>query len=705
MAGLKKRYTHKAFHRMLRDLHSPQHSEAVQELFREEGGRFYRIDVNEKQQKKLLAEAGKIVKANRGVVRIANLLLIGLPAVAFTVFAVFFANPLMQRAFERGLESIFQADAYVQGFRLDVMSGSLSIELIAQADEGDRRRNFFVLEDVQVDIQTAALFHRSFVIQNLQAGALRWSEPRSSRQLAAADYEPDPVSSSADDHGSGVSVSSAQNIGLVLQSALSEQLPFGDLSPESLSSELTGGSQALSELDALTQRSAERVEYWSGRSEELTDSLEAVTETYQEVIATDVSSLNSVLRIREVADQVSQAISESEALVEDAREDITLLEQELNDIRRESTAIIEVAQKDAASVMDQLKSLGSGDASIDVEAVLEDVLVGLIGEKAQVFFRALEYYERVRNWNVGSWVTVGKTSRPGFRAGGVDVAFPSPEYPRFAIQRASFAFNDEGGFENSVLLEHLTSDPVDGDPPVSVEYRSGGRSDVFVMAEIANSGEQRPSYQVEMTIASESVSIDSGLEIRSLGFNLERASAIANIELQIIGAVASSAELDLHIEFNEVSIDTADSGAIANAVISGLENSNSLYVEMEAGIEPDSSLTNIDLDSNIASIVSGSMANYMHEQLELLESAMDQAIEEYLRELEVEADQVFQVYMEQMLEFHQLSELSTKYQSELIAYQEALAQKVQSPVQDAAANAVNNALEDMPSIPSLPGRN
>jgi hypothetical protein len=165
--------------RILERVHTVGDRKFLETLYQPGAGgmRRRKTDLGE-QDLRRLAGLAKSITANRGVVQVPRLIILGVIVAAAIVVNLAFKNALLTRALVAGLEGVFNARAEVAGLDFRVLGGSIAIDAIAVADRDRPMRNLFELGPTELSIDVFRLFEGSVIIRNLECRDVRWDTPR-----------------------------------------------------------------------------------------------------------------------------------------------------------------------------------------------------------------------------------------------------------------------------------------------------------------------------------------------------------------------------------------------------------------------------------------------------------------------------------------------------------------------------------------------
>ena len=121
----------------------------------------------------------KSIKGNKkGPVKIVPLVFAGALAAAIFIFFTTFANPLLGRATELGLEAIFEAKADVSNFRLSLHQFTISVDSVTVANRDKPMQNLFEMGKTEIRMTPAAVLRGKINIEEIRADTIRFGTPR-----------------------------------------------------------------------------------------------------------------------------------------------------------------------------------------------------------------------------------------------------------------------------------------------------------------------------------------------------------------------------------------------------------------------------------------------------------------------------------------------------------------------------------------------
>ena len=379
--------------------------------------------------KKILA----IIKINRkGPVNFIPLAFAGIVAAAVIVFVTIFANPLISRAMEKGLEAIFEAKANVYNLRLNIFRFNISMNRITVADRDKPMTNLFDMGRTIISLNSAAVLRGKIYINEIAAETIRFGTPRT--VSGAIPAKPQKVKPEKPESDAPPLIDLKNFDAMALLNAEFEKLKTPKLYDD-----------AINAYNTTYAKYNNQVELAKTRSEELKSQA-------QPLLALNVNSYN--FRDPAVVTQVRQTIQDINTLVSTVQttaDDATNLVKGLEDDINLAKGLEQNARTAITDDINHLKSyidLGSGAAFAVLEPVIRDILSDAGEQYLDYGIRALEILEQLKaNQMVQSALASAKAppkskekkpKKEVFK--GRDVPFPVKAYPKFYLGRLASDF-------------------------------------------------------------------------------------------------------------------------------------------------------------------------------------------------------------------------------------------------------------------------
>lgn len=547
---------------------------------------------------KRLGVLAKAIKSNRGVVKAVPLALSGVFAACLAVFALFFMNPLLEGAVERGITAAFEARTEVAGFRFDPVRMRIGMASIAVADRDNPMANLFETGRVELRLNPTALFRAKVYIEEASAASVLFGTART--VSGALPAYPRKAEAGEPPREAGVPLVDLENFSA--QALL-------DREKAKLKS-----NQAYDDVAAAYTEAAGR---WGAQTEAAKASVAELKASTALVLAIDVKSLKS-------ADAVSAAIQDVRGATTSAKD----AGRQSGDIVKGLQADIDAAaalerqaRQAAADDLKRLKSYidpRSGAAMEALEPSLREILSDAAERYLDYGARALEVAAKLKKDGARD-----QDASRAVAARGRDIRYPASDYPAFRLGLFGADFIVDGT-RWQITLKELSSDPELVPEPVSLavtvsdparELRFNGSADLR--------GADKDTFVVEAT--GKGVPVDLGTTLKDVGIGGFTGNAAFKLDGK--GGEAGSVSMATAISIADGRV-LEPSGGMARALAGAVETVGAVelglgYVK-EAGRDPRFTVaTNLD---------------------DLVSAALSAAAERYAKKAEAELDAAFKKY-------------------------------------------------------------
>ncbi len=616
---LRKEYSDKKYRRrLLSRVHTEKGRKLLAEHFAQGDDGIYRPaaagapDTDDARNKEL-ARLAKEIKKNRSAVRKGRVTLVLLVLVGVVAFNLLLKNMLLERAAELGLEEAFRAEAHVDNLRFSALGGTLTIDSIRVADRDAPMENLFEVGPLVFRMIPPELLKGNVVIEEIAAEALQFGTPRERSGALPRFAEEAPE---AGPGGPGSSAPPAGPASGLLSGGVLD-LP----NPRELLSAYITESESLAAMETLREEAREAQARWETR----VDGLEAQAEiaaseaaALQEIEPGEIDTVEEALAARERVDRargrIQEVTREIEAATGAAGEDLAA-------IRDIDDALEEALESDIDALLSRLPGFEGG-----VEGLVTGLIQGYLEERLGALYaqgeRGLAIYRRLQS-------DEEEAPRGAGRRGTV-VSYPSAEYPRFylGIARASVGNREEGTFgEGSV--EYLSSDPgmVPEAPRLTYrEERRGRRLDVEAVLPAVQGGDELAEVSVSLAGADISLSGDlsQGVFERLAGKN------DAAVRFRLGRGGRGSGTIDFLLRDTTLSGESPED-PIRRALREGIAGAESVSFAGEFAVA-DGRIVALDGSSNLARILSDSVARLLREQRQVYEARLREELSGVLEE-------------------------------------------------------------------------
>ncbi|MGD9941470.1 MAG: hypothetical protein AB7T74_16880, partial [Clostridia bacterium] len=303
---------------------------------------------------KKLGMLAKAIKANRGMVKAGPLTLSAVLAAGLAVFAVFFMNPLLEGAVERGLSDVFEAQAEVAGFRLDPVRMRVGIASVAVADRDKPMTNLLEAGRVELRLNPAALLRGKVYIEEASAASVFFGTTRSVSGALPAYQAKEKAGKTAKEAGA----------------------PLVDLENFSAQALLDREKAKLQSTQAYEEAAAaytEASDRWNDRSVAATQALAELRTSTSAVLSIDVKNLKSADAVSAAIQDVRSASSSARTVGQQSGDIVKGLQADID----AAAALEQQARSAAAEDLERLKSYidpKSGAAMEALEPSLKEIL-------------------------------------------------------------------------------------------------------------------------------------------------------------------------------------------------------------------------------------------------------------------------------------------------------------------------------------------
>ena len=121
----------------------------------------------------------KAVKGNKKApVRIIPIIFAGGLTAAIIIFFMIFANPLLGRAMEMGLEAAFEGKSDVKGFRISLIPLGINVKGITIANRNKPMTNLIDMGPTGITLKTDAVLRGKIYIESIKADKIEFGTPR-----------------------------------------------------------------------------------------------------------------------------------------------------------------------------------------------------------------------------------------------------------------------------------------------------------------------------------------------------------------------------------------------------------------------------------------------------------------------------------------------------------------------------------------------
>jgi uncharacterized protein (TIGR03545 family) len=376
-------------------------------------------------------------KAAKKFVNLIPLAFAGILAAGLVVFFSIFVNPLLERAMEMGLETVFEAKSDVRRLRLSLLRFRLAIDEITVADRDKPMKNLFQMGRIEIRLKPDAVLRGKIYIEEIRADNIRFGTER--KVSGALPARPPKVKQ---------------------QKPKSEIPPLVDLQNFNARALLESEYDKLASPKLYDEAIAaynETLAKWQGQAALAKTLGEELQTASQPILSLNVNSISDLQSIPKIVQDVNVLINTAKSAADDAAIMINSIDADIKTARN----LEQNARNAVTADINLLKSyinLGSGTALAVLEPIIRDILTDTAEQYLDYGQRALEVLAILKT----QAEAIPKTEKPKKAARiaykGRDVIFPVRAYPKFfmGILASDFTLN---AWNWAFDLRDVSSDP------------------------------------------------------------------------------------------------------------------------------------------------------------------------------------------------------------------------------------------------------
>jgi uncharacterized protein (TIGR03545 family) len=684
--------------RYVKHLEQKADKDFIRSCYEEREGLFYiRANLTEKDVKRLKA-LQKDIKANRKST--VNFLPLGITAAAvaaLAVFFAFFANPLLERALETGLEAVFEARVDADNFRLSVIKFEAAMDGLTIANRDSPMKNLFQFSRMAIRLKPQAILRGKVYIEEIRADAIRFGTDRT---VSGALPDKPPKEKPARERADTPPLVDLRNFdAMALLNQEFDKLKTPGIYDEAIGAYDTAAEKWKGQADGARQKAAELTDQARPLLALNINDYRSFDRETVEKARTAIEQITTLVRsVEEAADQVNGMVSGIQADINTA-----------SGLVRDAGSAVNADLAHLRSYLD----LGSGAAMEVLEPVVRDILSDSAETYLDLGLRGLEILEKVKAMQAQQPKTAGAPKEKAVKFTGRDVAFPTRAYPRFYLGTLAADVLTPNDWHWGFDLEGVSSDPDLSDTPatltLSLEEAGGGlqRTVAFNgLADFRSNAKER--FHADFRGDGFPVSLGGQLSRAGIGGYRGDASFGLAIAGFTDGGFTGGGNISLaRSQLRDPSNTLAQ--AISEAVAEVRSLDLGLTYEHSVSAEDHFSVT-----TNIGSLVADAMkkvaAQYLRRAEEELEKALRAKIDQYIDGRFVsreELDLVFQAVRGDKSALdglkNSLNEKRNAFQRQVEDAAKQAVDEAEEQAKEAARDLLEGNLPSAPSLPNLPG--
>ena len=409
-----------------------------------EDGLHIRTDLDAGQVKRLKSLAAAIKKNRQGVVNFVPLAVAGILAAAVVIFFAIFANPLLQKAMETGLEAVFEARVNADHFRISLFRFEIAMNGLTIADRDHPMKNLIQFSAITIKLKPEAVMRGKIYVEELRADSIRFGTDRT---VSGALPDKPPKQETPKEETSFPVLIDLKNFDAM--AILNQE--YDKLQTPKLY------DQAKDAYDAAVTR-------WTGEQEAAKArlaELQANAAPLLKINVNDYKTLDvaTVQKIKDTITEVNDLVTTVQAAQADVNRMVTGVQGDIN------TAVsLEQNAKNAFTAdFNHLRSyldLSSGAAQETLEPIVRSILTDTASTYLGYGERALEILDKVKALQAA---LPASTPAPKpvkkVKFSGRDVIFPVRQYPRFFLGTLATDVLTPSNWHWGFDLQGVSSDP------------------------------------------------------------------------------------------------------------------------------------------------------------------------------------------------------------------------------------------------------
>jgi len=632
-----------------------------------------------KAEVKKLKNLLKVIKSNKkGPVRFIPIIFAASVVAVVIIFFRIFANPLLEKAMEKGLEAIFEAKSDVDNLRISLIRFRISTAGITVANRDNPMTNLFQMGKTVIHLKPEAVLRGKIYIEEIRADTIRFGTARTFSGSLPGKPPRDRTAKQKSDAPPLIDLKNFDAMALLNQE-------FDKLRTPKLYDE------------AITAYNETSVK-WKKQVEQSTARVQELRAVARPLINLNANSIRDVETIRSTIQNINTVINSVQAATNDVTTIANGLETDINKAR----GLESNARNALTSDINLLKSyidLGSGAAFSAIEPFIRDVLSDTAEQYIQYGLIALDVLQKIK----ANFINIPKKERKVVFKGR-DVHFPVVSYPSFYLGTLASDFTIDA-WNWAFDLRNISSDPdltykLDNKKAaitlsLGMKEESGSlRRNVLFhgRADIRTNAAER--FNAEVTGKGFPVSV--GEQLKDLGVG--GLKGVFDFSFNLAGQANGGFSSGGNIIVNQAALINPN-GTIAEAIDTAVRQAGNVNFGMQY-VHRINQKDEFNITSNIADLFARALRNiaetYVKKAMDEIERALRQKIDQYIDGRFVskeEVDLLFKAVRGDKTAIEQLK-------NSLNAKKDELEKKLKSQ----AADAVHDVLPgNLPSIPKIPG--
>ncbi len=656
------------------------------------GNYFIDPDKLEKADFKRLRSLAKSIKKNRGLIVGWKAAILVLILAVILGFNLLLKDRLIEQAAEKYLQQVFKAKVDLQGPQVRLLAGTVSFDRLIIADARQPMRNLSEIGASTVSIDTGRLLSRKLIINEISCREIQFHTAReTSGALEAAEL--DTAVSGPDDSGA----EAEKEPGAVAQmGALG--LEIGTESAQNLIDSYKASLESPTLIETTTNRYRESRQSWEARAESVDDKVEAVRNRSEQVLETDVSSIDSIGKAKDYLEQLQSLKKSVQSARDEAESTYDEFQSDTRYISRSREAIETAIEKDVEFLEEAV-----GSFSTDSLKIIAETAKPILREKFGTIF---DYGERIASTHsqLKSTSTQKKSKFEDGNRRGTMVRFPMRKYPKFLLKHFEVSAGQESSSNFSeFIVRNITGDQEVLGEPTTVIFSTAPETR-RLSSNLTIDSRESSDHLLQGTTTLELFPLEMAEGLDKISINSLNAQTDTDIEVFMQPDLSGRGKALVKLYEMDISFQQADSelDRAIQTVLGGIETTE-LSLDFEFS---DGNISSISVESELDTLLSARVADYARQRAEEAAAQMEDALYEYIDEelstneaLSEDLRSVGQDLRNDIQAAESLEQLVEKEQQKV----EAEIRKIQDEVTDQVKDQAGDALEDLGNELDLPG--
>jgi len=573
-----------------------------------------------KDDVKKLKNLLKAIKENKkGAVKLVPLAFAACVTAAVIIFFTVFANPLLEKAMEMGLEAAFEARSDVDHLRLSLVPLRIALSGVTVANRDSPMTNLFQMGRTEIRLRTQAVLRGKIYIEEIRADSIRFGTER--KYSGALPAKPPKVKKEKTEKPKSDAPPLVDLKNFDAKALLDQE--FDKLNTPKLYDE------AISFYDETSTKYKEQVENTTAKVKELQTSTAPL-------LKLNVNEIKDIETIRSAIQNINTAVNSVQAATSEVTAIANGLEADINKAKKMESD----ARNSITSDLNHLKSyidIGGGAAFASVEPFIRDALSGTANQYLDYGLMGLEVLGKLKANSASKPKTEKPKKEKKVAFKGRDVIFPVVAYPTFylGILASDFTLGTwNWGFD----LRNISSDPdltfkLDNNKP-AVTLKLGVKDESNPQKNVSFNGSAdfrtNPKELYNAEIKANGFPISMGDQLSKLGIN--GLNGETSFSVNMAGQADNSFSGGGNVVISKASL-VNPSGTIAEAMDTAIKQAGNINLGLQYAHKTDGN-DEFKITSNLADLFAkalrGLAEGYAKKAMADLEKALRQKIDQYI---------------------------------------------------------------------------